>query len=57
VLSDDRAIWIEDTIDAFDRSAFFKRCEGSGAHNQPFRPAMRVEVLVSDRATAVFSPR
>jgi transposase len=49
--------YINDTIDALDLSAFFKRYEGGGSRNQPFHPAMMVKVLVYAYATGVFSSR
>jgi len=51
------ANYINDTIDALDLSAFFKRYEGGGSRNQPFHPAMMVKVLVYAYATGVFSSR
>ena len=51
------AHYINDTIDALDLSAFFKRYEGGGSRNQPFHPAMMVKVLVYGYATGVFSSR
>ena len=51
------AHYIDDTIDALDLSAFFKRYEGGGSRNQPFHPAMMVKVLVYGYATGVFSSR
>jgi transposase/type II secretory pathway pseudopilin PulG len=51
------ADYINDTIDALDLSAFFKRYEGGGSRNQPFHPAMMVKVLVYGYATGVFSSR
>lgn len=51
------AHYINDTIDALDLIAFFKRYEGGGSRNQPFHPAMMVKVLVYGYATGVFSSR
>ncbi|MBV8125669.1 MAG: IS1182 family transposase [Paucibacter sp.] len=51
------AHYINDTVDALDLSAFFKRYEGGGSRNQPFHPAMMVKVLVYGYATGVFSSR
>ena len=51
------AHYIDDTIDALDLSAFFKRYEGGGSRNQPFHPAMMVNVLVYGYATGLFSSR
>lgn len=51
------AHYINDTIDALELSAFFKRYEGGGSRNQPFHPAMMVKVLVYGYATGVFSSR
>jgi transposase len=51
------ACYINDTIDALDLSALFKRYEGGGSRNQPFHPAMMVKVLVYGYATGVFSSR
>ena len=51
------ACYINDTIDALDLSALFKRYEGGGSRNQPFHPAMMVKVLVYGHATGVFSSR
>ena len=51
------AHYINDTIDALNLSAFFKRYDGGGSRNQPFHPAMMVKVLVYGYATGVFSSR
>ena len=51
------AYFIGDTVDALDLSAFYVRCAGGGARNQPFHPAMMVKLLVYGYATGVFSSR
>jgi transposase len=51
------AYYINDTVDALDLRAFFKRYEGGGSRNQPFHSAMMVKVLVYGYATGVFSSR
>ena len=51
------AYFIGDTVDALDLNAFYARYAGSGARNQPFRPAMMVKLLVYGYATGAFSSR
>ena len=45
------AHFMSDTVDALDLKAFYARYEGGGSRNQPFHPAMMVEVLVYAYAT------
>jgi transposase len=51
------AHFINDTVDALDLQAFCARHGGGGSRNQPFHPAMMVEVLVYAYASGVFSSR
>src|SRR5262245_44046667 len=54
---DHLAHFIADTIDQLELSAFYKRYEDGGPRNQPFHPAMMVNVLVYGYASGVFSSR
>ena len=54
---DHLALFVSDTVDALDLSAFYERYEGDGRRNQPFDPRMMVKLLVYGYATGVFSSR
>jgi len=43
------AHFISDTVDTLDLGAFHARYAGGGPRNQPFHPAMMVEVLLYDK--------
>ena len=51
------AYFIKDTVDGLELGAFHARYAGGGPRNQPFHPAMMVQVLVYAYATRVFSSR
>ena len=51
------AYFISDTVGSLNLSAFHTRYASGGPRNQPFHPAMMVEVLVYAYATGVFSSR
>lgn len=51
------AYFINDTVASLNLSAFHARYAAGGPRNQPFHPAMMVNVLVYAYATGVFSSR
>lgn len=51
------ARFISDTADTLDLGAFHARYDKGGPRNQPFHPAMMVNVLVYGYASGVFSSR
>lgn len=51
------AYFISDTVDSLNLNAFHTRYAKDGPRNQPFHPAMMVNVLVYGYAAGVFSSR
>jgi transposase len=51
------ALFVSDSLDELDLSAFYARYAGDGRRNQPFDPRMMVKILVYGYATGVVSSR